>query len=56
MNTKPLEQAQDDDLRQSLAAMQRAAQRARELAAQTGTAKEADEPAVDDCAKPAACD
>jgi hypothetical protein len=37
MNKQPIEQAQDRDLRLSLAALQRAAQRARELAAATGT-------------------
>ncbi|SDX47719.1 hypothetical protein SAMN05421644_10483 [Allochromatium warmingii] len=37
-NTKPLEQALNADLRGSWPALQRAAQRARELAAQTGTA------------------
>lgn len=35
---RPIESARDSDLRLSQAAMQRAAQRARELAAQTGTA------------------
>ena len=38
MNPSPLETARDTDLRLSLQAMQRAALRARELAAQTGTA------------------
>ena len=38
MNTKPIELARDPDLRASQPAMQRAARRARELAAQTGTA------------------
>ena len=38
MNTKSIEFARDPDLRSSQAAMQRAARRARELAAQTGTA------------------
>lgn len=38
MNTSPIETAHDADLRSSLLAMQRAAQRARELAARTGTA------------------
>jgi hypothetical protein len=37
MNTKPIASARDTDLRLSPIAMQRAAQRARELAAQTGT-------------------
>lgn len=37
MNTKPIEQAKSADLRGSWPALQRAAQRARELAAQTGT-------------------
>ena len=37
MNSKTIEQANTADLRGSLAALQRAAQRARELAAQTGT-------------------
>ena len=35
---KPIEQAMNPDLRGSWPALQRAAQRARELAAQTGTA------------------
>lgn len=38
MNTKPIDQARTPDLRGSWAALQRAAQRAREIAAQTGTA------------------
>jgi len=38
MNMKSIDQAQDPDLRSSQAAMQRAARRARELAAATGTA------------------
>lgn len=38
MNKKPIETARDADLRLSAQAMQRAANRARELAAQTGTA------------------
>lgn len=38
MNKQPIEAAKDADLRLSLVAMQRAAQRARELAAQSGTA------------------
>jgi hypothetical protein len=38
MNKQPIEQAQDRDLRLSLAALQRAAQRARDVAAATGTA------------------
>ena len=38
MNKRPIEMAHDADLRLSLHAMQRAAQRARALAAQTGTA------------------
>jgi len=37
MNPKPIEQAKDPDVRASLAAMQRAARRAREVAARTGT-------------------
>jgi len=37
MNNRPLSQAQDADLRFSQAAMERAALRARELAARTGT-------------------
>ncbi|MCB1958942.1 MAG: hypothetical protein KDE68_00180 [Rhodocyclaceae bacterium] len=37
MNPKPIETACDSDLRLSGQAMQRAAQRARELAARTGT-------------------
>jgi hypothetical protein len=38
MNKQPIEMARDADLRLSPRAMQRAARRARELAAQTGTA------------------
>jgi LDH2 family malate/lactate/ureidoglycolate dehydrogenase len=38
MNKQPIETARDADLRLSAAAMHRAAQRARELAQQTGTA------------------
>ena len=38
MNKQPIEQAHDTDLRLSQTAMRRAAQRARELAQQTGTA------------------
>jgi len=38
MNTQSIENARDADLRLSKTAMQRAAQRARELALQTGTA------------------
>lgn len=38
MNRQPIDTAHDPDLRYSLAAMLRAAQRARELARQTGTA------------------
>ncbi len=38
MNKQSIEKAQDADLRLSVAAMQRAAQRARELARKTGTA------------------
>lgn len=38
MNEKPIETARDADLRLSPQAMQRAARRARELAARTGTA------------------
>jgi hypothetical protein len=37
MNTKPLSQAQDEDVRHVLAALQRATVRARQLAAQTQT-------------------
>lgn len=37
MNKQPIETANDTDLRLSPQAMQRAAQRARELAARTGT-------------------
>ena len=37
MNPQPISQARDADLRLSQIAMQRAAQRARELAVQTGT-------------------
>lgn len=38
MNPRPIDAACDLDLRLSLAALERAAQRARDLAAQTGTA------------------
>lgn len=38
MNDKPLESAKDPDIRFSQQAMQRAALKAREIAAQTGTA------------------
>jgi LDH2 family malate/lactate/ureidoglycolate dehydrogenase len=38
VNTQPIEQARDADLRMSQTAMQRAARRARELARETGTA------------------
>ncbi|MEO8410239.1 MAG: hypothetical protein ABI478_06680 [Propionivibrio sp.] len=38
MNTRPLQEARNPDLRGSLAALRRAAKRAREIAAQTGTA------------------
>ena len=38
MNPQPIATARDADLRLSVAAMHRAAQRARELALQTGTA------------------
>jgi hypothetical protein len=37
MNDKAIEQAKNPDIRGSLQALQRAAQRARELAAKTGT-------------------
>lgn len=37
MNSKPITEARDSDLRLSMVALQRAAQRARELAAQTNT-------------------
>jgi len=37
MNKHPIEQAQDADLRSSMIAMERAAQRAHELALHTGT-------------------
>lgn len=37
MNKRPIEQAQDPDLRLSFAALRRAAARARELARTTGT-------------------
>jgi hypothetical protein len=37
VNKQPIETARDQDLRLSLQAMQRAAKRAREIAAQTGT-------------------
>jgi len=38
MNRDPIDSAHDPDLRHSLPALRRAAQRARELARQTGTA------------------
>lgn len=38
MNTQPIDTARDADLRLSQQALQRAAQRARELASRTGTA------------------
>ena len=38
MNTRPIEEAKDRDIRLSQVALQRAAQRARDLAAATGTA------------------
>ena len=38
MNPRPIETAQDTDLRLSRTALQRAAARAREIAARTGTA------------------
>ena len=38
MNKRPIEQARDADLRLSHSALRRAAQRAREVARQTGTA------------------
>ena len=38
MNKQPIEKAKDADLKSSVAAMQRAAQSARELARKTGTA------------------
>lgn len=38
MSTHPISQSMDADLRHSQAALERAAQRAREIAAQTGTA------------------
>ncbi|MGQ0709511.1 MAG: hypothetical protein ACT4NV_07135 [Rhodoferax sp.] len=37
MNPRPLDDAQDPDIRLSLAALQRAARRAHQLAVQTGT-------------------
>ena len=37
MNPKPISEAKDEDLRSSMAALERAAKRARELAEQTGT-------------------
>lgn len=37
MNTRPISEAKDSDLRLSQTALERAAKRARELAAQTGT-------------------
>ena len=37
MNDRPIEQAADEDLRWSMIALQRAAKRAHELAAKTGT-------------------
>jgi hypothetical protein len=38
MNPKPLSEAKDEDARNALAALERAALRAREIAIQTGTA------------------
>ena len=38
MNRQPIDHARDPDLRHTLPALRRAAQRARELARQTGTA------------------
>ncbi len=38
MNTRSIEEARDADLRLSIIALERAARRARELAARTGTA------------------
>ncbi len=38
MNPNPISQSTDADMRHSQAALERAAQRAREIAAQTGTA------------------
>lgn len=38
MNPKPISQSTDADMRHTQAALERAAQRAREIAAQTGTA------------------
>ncbi len=38
MNTKSLQEIKDEDLRNALPAMQRAVQRARQIAAQTQTA------------------
>lgn len=38
MNNRPIDKARDPDLRLSYAALRRAAQRAREVARQTGTA------------------
>lgn len=38
MNPKPISQSMDADMRHSQAALERAARRAREIAAQTGTA------------------
>ena len=38
MNTRSLQEAKDEDLRNALPALQRAAQRARQIAAQTQTA------------------
>ncbi len=37
MNKQPIEEARDSDLRFSMQALQRAAKRAREMAAKTGT-------------------
>ena len=37
MNDRPIEEAKDADLRSSIVAMRRAAQRAREIAQRTGT-------------------
>ena len=48
MNRQPIDHARDPDLRHSLPALRRAAQRARDLARQTGTAIAVHEPPAHD--------
>jgi hypothetical protein len=48
MNRQPIDHARDPDLRHSLPALRRAAQRARELTRQTGTAIVVHEPPAHD--------